>query len=464
MSDDNNNNSKPLWVFGGLTLSAAAVAATLAVNGVFSPAPAPKPETPAVAEKAPAEPEAPPVTAEPAQQTALAPAAEQPKAEVPAEPPVPAAAPETPQKAEDRLPAFDTVRVEQSGEAIVAGTAAPGASVTVKLNGTDVGRAVANAEGAWVVVPEKPLQGTGVLTIDQKAPGSDKTVSSEQTVAVAVPEPAKGGEPMVALLDPEQPSKVLQAAGSAAPETPQPEATQPEPQAAAVEQPAATTAEPATEPAPKDLKVALGSVDYDDKGDIVFSGRAGAGATVRIYVDNQPVGDAISGADGKWSFTGRSEIAPGGHALRIDQIDGSGKVLNRIELPFMREEPERVIALSQSKAEAETAAATAEQPAASPAPAETVIAAAAPATVEETPKNGRIIIQPGNNLWKLSRVIYGKGVRYTVIYEANKDQIRNPNRIYPGQVFSTPNANPPEQIDPKRKVPLTEAEGGSSAN
>ena len=52
----------------------------------------------------------------------------------------------------------------------------------------------------------------------------------------------------------------------------------------------------------------------------------------------------------------------------------------------------------------------------------------------------QVIIQPGNNLWKLSRQIYGKGIMYTVIYEANKDQIRRPELIYPGQIFLTPDA------------------------
>ena len=53
-----------------------------------------------------------------------------------------------------------------------------------------------------------------------------------------------------------------------------------------------------------------------------------------------------------------------------------------------------------------------------------------------------MIIQPGNNLWRLSRQVYGKGIQYTVIYEANKDQIRDPDLIYPGQVFVMPPAAP----------------------
>ncbi len=49
-----------------------------------------------------------------------------------------------------------------------------------------------------------------------------------------------------------------------------------------------------------------------------------------------------------------------------------------------------------------------------------------------------IVVQPGNSLWRLARRTYGEGLRYTVIYEANKDQIRDPNLIYPGQVFVVP--------------------------
>ncbi|WP_128560830.1 LysM peptidoglycan-binding domain-containing protein, partial [Methylobacterium crusticola] len=51
----------------------------------------------------------------------------------------------------------------------------------------------------------------------------------------------------------------------------------------------------------------------------------------------------------------------------------------------------------------------------------------------------------GDNLWSISRKAYGKGYRYTVIFDANQGQIRNPNRIYPGQVFVLPGEAPPVQ-------------------
>ena len=45
----------------------------------------------------------------------------------------------------------------------------------------------------------------------------------------------------------------------------------------------------------------------------------------------------------------------------------------------------------------------------------------------------------GDSLWRISRRTYGEGERYTLIYDANQDQIRDPNLIYPGQVLVLPN-------------------------
>ena len=64
-----------------------------------------------------------------------------------------------------------------------------------------------------------------------------------------------------------------------------------------------------------------------------------------------------------------------------------------------------------------------------------------PATVEQAPlqeSKTSVIIRRGDTLWQISRRIYGKGVRYTTIYLANEDQITNPDRINPGQVFGVP--------------------------
>jgi nucleoid-associated protein YgaU len=82
-------------------------------------------------------------------------------------------------------------------------------------------------------------------------------------------------------------------------------------------------------------------------------------------------------------------------------------------------------------------------------PAAGAAATAAPAsadasgvkTYEQTPlavNNNAVIIRHGDTLWQISRRTYGLGVRYTTIYLANEDQINNPDRILPGQVFGLP--------------------------
>ncbi|MHA6298051.1 LysM peptidoglycan-binding domain-containing protein [Devosia sp. CAU 1758] len=52
--------------------------------------------------------------------------------------------------------------------------------------------------------------------------------------------------------------------------------------------------------------------------------------------------------------------------------------------------------------------------------------------------SGKAIIRRGDNLWTIARRVYGEGLKYTTIYQANTGQIRDPDRIYPGQVFDLP--------------------------
>ncbi len=57
------------------------------------------------------------------------------------------------------------------------------------------------------------------------------------------------------------------------------------------------------------------------------------------------------------------------------------------------------------------------------------------------PSESAVIVQPGNSLWRISRRVYGEGLRFSVIYQANRDQIRDPDLIYPGQIFVVPTTN-----------------------
>ena len=192
--------------------------------------------------------------------------------------------------------------------------------------------------------------------------------------------------------------------------------------------------------------------------------QAKPGTRVRLYVDNAFTGETASDASGSWTFKGDDTIAPGEHALRVDAVDAAGVVTSRAETPFLREKPEKVIAaletqppVAEAIAEAPAATTVAEVPAADtegqtaaatpePTTPETEVAAAAtPAVVEavQDPSGPmRIVIQPGNNLWRISRQVYGKGRMYTIIFEANKGLVKDPNRVYPGQILTAPAKTP----------------------
>ncbi len=79
-----------------------------------------------------------------------------------------------------------------------------------------------------------------------------------------------------------------------------------------------------------------------------------------------------------------------------------------------------------------------------------VARATEPGTIIVPPINTAIVSR-GDNLWRISRRIYGEGTRYTVIYDANQTQIRNPDRIYPGQIFVLPAGQP--SVEPARAGP-----------
>jgi len=152
-------------------------------------------------------------------------------------------------------------------------------------------------------------------------------------------------------------------------------------------------------------------VDYDDHGSIRFSGTAPPQAAVRVYVDNRSAGDAVADESGHWALSPVQAVTPGLHQLRVDQLAANGRVAARVGMPFQRE----TLAVAQ---------------------------------VAE----GRVVVQPGQNLWRLARRAYGTGVRYTVIYQANREQIRDPRLIYPGQAFEVPqsDAEAPSSASPAR--------------
>jgi hypothetical protein len=164
---------------------------------------------------------------------------------------------------------------------------------------------------------------------------------------------------------------------------------------------------PADTPPEVMSNVALDTITYDPQGEVVLQGRALGQGFVQVYVDNMPVSRLPVDAQGRWRGD-LPDVDTGVYTLRIDEIDSAGDVVSRIETPFLREDPAAIV---------ETMAAEVGSP-------EFSIATRT--------------IQPGNTLWAIAEERYGSGVLYVNVFEANKDRIRDPDLIYPGQVFLMP--------------------------
>ena len=445
--------------------------------------------------------------------------------------------------AQPRLPAFDTVRVEPTGEAVIAGRDAPEGDVALLRDGEIYDETFAGPSGAFVFIPQPFPVGTSDVTLRATDAQGNVLMSRESVTIIVDAERAR--MPMVALTAPGRPTEVLSrpepvqiaevaaqdasaemamearptrddtgepgdaaeapagsdAAGTdvaqqAAPETAAPESdasdaatagtTTPAPDAppadeagtavAGIEPEADTTAEPVSERA----GVRIVAVEAETGGGLFVSGEADAQAAIRLYLNDTLVARAEADDAGDISFAIRRGVRAGRYQVRLDDVDpATGSVLSRAEVGFTV--PEAMAALPEpesapaAQARAPTAAAAqdteaeqAESPPVESAVTEAEVAEAhdsaarapqrdaeaesspessspAPAAVAEraeatvtVPELSTALVERGDSLWRISRQVYGRGVRYTEIFEANQDQIRNPNLIYPGQVFVLP--------------------------
>ena len=160
-------------------------------------------------------------------------------------------------------------------------------------------------------------------------------------------------------------------------------------------------------------EISLDAISYDEEGALTLAGSGVPSGLLRLYLNNAVIGETTTDALGAWSYDA-SALEPGVYTLRIDQLNAdASKVLARMETPFKRE--------ARSKLQ------------------EQLSAAESPARINV------VTVQPGNTLWGISRERYGQGILYVQVFEANRDKIRDPDLIYPGQIFNLPDDAAEEQ-------------------
>jgi len=391
------------------------------------------------------------------------------------------------------VPSFDVVRVDPNGSTLVAGTAEPNSEVQVIMDGEKVATTQSDASGAFVTFVDvdpspdarvlgllsssdassAPVAATDTIILAPVAAATEQVVvdatptasvpAGDQVSAVGETEPleqtetngtSKTEEQVAAIAEPveeattepaasqdlvatDEPASEAVISNAATPNATPPEVTvseekDPEETELASVTPATTEPAAPTEadaapsqtaettdatsgavllstldgvkvvqpPAPADTA----AIGYDATGDVQLSGRAIGEGYVRAYVNNQALETAPVGPSGEWEID-LPNIDAGTYTLRIDEVDSTGEVTSRVETPFKREAPEVVQAAQ-----------------------------------EETQSQKIVLktVQPGATLWAIAEERYGDGVQFVKVFEANRDRIRDPNLIFPGQVFTVP--------------------------
>ena len=254
--------------------------------------------------------------------------------------------------------------------------------------------------------------------------------------------------------------------------------------------PSPPTSVPAT-PAPKPpIKPSFDVVRVNPQGDAVMAGRAAPRAEVSISRGSEVIGRVPADEQGAWVFVSVAPLPPGGQEITLSEHDQAGRDIKG-DGPVLLVVPDRSTQVTQTATRPTSPIAVLSTPDSAPvplqaapglAPPQTAVASrlsldaleyddrgeirfagTAPAGVSVrvysdrhligdatagpdgrwtlTPQvraEGSAVVQPGQNLWRLARRAYGAGILYTVIYQANHDQIRDPKLIYPGQTFAIP--------------------------
>lgn len=333
----------------------------------------------------------------------------------------------------------------------------------------------------------------GPAELRRLLPDGTKTVVAARPEAKVEPRIEPGIQPKVE-------AKVEPKPQDAKPLEPKPELSPEQPKLAASAPPAPAAA-PAPEPKPAVLaeaqKLATALPDLapvkpppadagprfdvgriDERGEAaVIAGRAAPGARVELLRDGKPLDAVVADASGQFVMT-PPQLPAGSYelTLRAKAPDGTVTESGRTMPVTIAEAPPRPVPAAKQEARLETKqaekpddkqdvvaalpsatprlASGSDRPAARPrlsgapkpralahAPAPTTVASASPADVlipAPADAGGSRIIAKGDSLWALSRLAYGDGARYAVIFKANRDKIQNPNLIYPGQTFVLP--------------------------
>jgi LysM repeat protein len=372
-------------------------------------------------------------------------------------------------------PEFDLVRIDEDGSAVIAGLADGMGFVVLSVDGVELSEARANLNGSgqFVIFALLPsTQAPQALRLHLYTEDGNSVIISTETVFVAAAPKVEEQDVVVAAgadeaVEPSDKTVITATAQIEAVEVAnQPTVILADELGVRVLQDASQNEFVGT--------VSIDTISYNLLGEVSIGGRAAGRGFVRVYLNNKLITTSEISDSGYWKVD-LLDVGAGIYTLRVDELNSAGEVLSRAETPFKREEQEDLVALmdvtddtsaeetpttievetqqqteiiqitvevqaevealvasvSGTGLEAEVSGATSKATVAQPSKAETALATPSLTFRVKT-------VQPGSTLWAIAKESYGAGIEYFKVFEANKERIRDPDLIYPGQVFEIP--------------------------
>ena len=270
---------------------------------------------------------------------------------------------------------IEITRVKPDGAAVVAGSAPPGAVISVFEDKLLLGKTTADSNGEWVVVLEKRL-GPGQHLISVAVELEDgSSIMGETSIAIEI-YADQSTKPLVALLPERQTDMPV-----------------------LLQSPDDDPAEKIVEAASTSTVAHIGprSLVWQDETKLSIGGQSRGGVRVTVSANDTFFGDAMVLADGSWQVTGQVDKKRNTHRLEFVLVDNAGQAVAQYMLPVRTRDLQKGLDGSQL-----------------------------------------VIVNKGDALWRIAYRSFGKGVRYIDIVRKNTGDIDNPDLIYPNQIFALP--------------------------
>ena len=281
------------------------------------------------------------------------------------------------------IPKVDILKVSPDGSYIIAGKGKPNSKISLLEKGNKIESIDADESGSWVIVSQDNLEsGDNLLIINQD--NIDGTSTQSKEIFVTKIDKENETKPLVIEIVNDDGGKL-----------------------SIIQSPSIKKLENNVE---NDLTLSekhinkknifkIQSVSFSQDGSLSIQGIANYGSNIEISV-NKNLSRIFLKNKPEWIFNSSYKLGYGMHKLVANLKSQDNIILDSITLPFMRSEMPS----------------------------------------GELPDN-YVLIKPGDMLWTISYKIYGNPLKYIEIYKENRDQISNPDLIFPGQVFSIPKKN-----------------------